>query len=375
MGSTKKVTRLTEADLFIFFSHAMGNRKIRVLFNVCADAENYNAQSLNAREIALRLDPERFHSTLFFERTLDPRLARTGIRLVKLPERRRTLRLLREMLGDYDAILYMDLSPARYAYLLLPRLVRRSTRTVLSIEGTRGNLDDVSKAIRRYADYVVRHADLRVAISEFVAHDSEDLTGVRADCIIPVGVDTNTFHPPEGRDCKVPTVLFVGHLIERKGPHLFIEAARQFPETQFRLVGSPRGQFGEDLRKKCKSLPNVRLENPMPQARLADVLRESDLLLHPSRIEGVPKVTLEAAASGMPSIVFDDYQTPSVVDGVTGFQVEAVDEMLARLKLLIRDGALRKKMGAAAVAHAQGYDWRHVAARWAQTVEHLVRQG
>src|ERR1035441_2661596 len=177
------------------------------------------------------------------------------------------------------------------------------------------------------------------------------------------------------RSIRCPTKSTVGHLIERKGPHLFIEAARQFPETQFRLVGSPRGQFGEDLRKKCKSLPNVRLENPMPQARLADVLRESDLLLHPSRIEGVPKVTLEAAASGMPSIVFDDYQTPSVVDGVTGFQVKTFDEMLARLKLLIRDGALRKKMGAAAVAHAQGYDWRHVAARWAQTVEHLVRQG
>src|ERR1039458_8308150 len=104
----------------------MGNRKIRVLFNVCADAENDNAQSLNAREIALRLDPERFHSTLFFERTLDPRLARTGIRLVKLPERRRTLRLLREMLGDYDAILYMDLSPASYASLHVPRLGRRS---------------------------------------------------------------------------------------------------------------------------------------------------------------------------------------------------------------------------------------------------------
>jgi glycosyltransferase involved in cell wall biosynthesis len=214
-----------------------------------------------------------------------------------------------------------------------------------------------------------------VAISEFVAQDSEDFTGVRTDCIIPVGVDTNTFHPPEERDCRVPTVLFVGHLIERKGPHLFIEAARQFPEARFRLVGAARGQFGDDLRKKCKALPNVRLERPMPQAQLADVLRESDVLLHPSRIEGVPKVTLEAAASGIPSVVFDDYKTPSVVDGVTGFQVKTFDEMLARLTLLIRDGVLRKKMGAAAVAHAQGYDWRYVAARWAEAVEHLVRQG
>ena len=37
------------------------------------------------------------------------------------------------------------------------------------------------------------------------------------------------------------------------------------------------------------------LELPMPQAQLAEVMRESDLLLHPSRVEGVPKVTLEGA--------------------------------------------------------------------------------
>jgi glycosyltransferase involved in cell wall biosynthesis len=353
----------------------MPHRKFQILFNVCADAENYNAQSLNAREIALRLDPERFHSTLFFERSPDERLLRSSIRLVKVPARHRTIRVLCEMLGAYDAILYMDLSPASYAYLHLPKVMRRSTRTVLSIEGTRGNLDDVSMTIRRYADYIVRHSDVRVAISEFVAHDSEAFNGMRADCVIPVGVDTQVFHPPTVRVNEVPTVLFVGHLIQRKGPHLVIEAAQQFPEACFRLVGSSRGQFGEDLRRKCETLPNVRLELPMPQAQLAEVMRESDLLLHPSRVEGVPKVTLEGAATGLPCIVFDDYQTPSVLDGLTGFQVKAFDEMLVRLKLLIADRALRQKMGTAAVTHARAFDWTHVVGRWAEVVEHLVQQG
>lgn len=353
----------------------MGNRKIRVLFNVCADVENFNAQSLNAREIALRLDPRRFCSTLFFERSPDARLLQAGICLVKLPKRHRTFRILREMLGAYDAILYMDLSPASYAYLHLPRLLRRFTRTVMSIEGTRGNLDDVSTTIRRYADYVARHSDVRVAISEFVAHDMEGLNGMRADCIIPVGVDMQLFYPSAVRDDDVPTVLFVGHLIERKGPHLVIESARQFPEAWFRLVGSSRGPFGENLREKCKTLPNVRVEHPMPQPQLAEVMRECDLLLHPSRVEGVPKVTLEAAATGLPCIVFNDYQSPSVVDGLTGFQVKDFEEMQVRLKLLIANRALRQKMGTAAVAHARRFDWNDVAGRWAETLERLVQQG
>jgi glycosyltransferase involved in cell wall biosynthesis len=77
----------------------------------------------------------------------------------------------------------------------------------------------------------------------------------------------------------------------------------------------------------------------------------------------------------LPCVVFDDYQTPSVLDGLTGFQVKAFDEMLDRLKLLIADRVLRQKMGTAAVTHARAFDWTHVAGRWAEVVEHLVQQG
>src|SRR6266849_3640392 len=137
---------------------------IRILFNVGADADNYNAQSLNAREIALRLDAAHFESTLFFERSPDTRLLRAGIRTVRLPRRWKTIRIFREMMGRYDFIVYIDLSPASYIYLHLPRFLRRATKSVLCIEGPRRNLDGVSPAVRKYADYVVRHADLRTAV-------------------------------------------------------------------------------------------------------------------------------------------------------------------------------------------------------------------
>jgi glycosyltransferase involved in cell wall biosynthesis len=350
----------------------MSNRPIQILFNVRADADNYNAQSLNAREIALRLAPARFQCTFFFERKPDPRLTGNGIRLIQLPQKRQTPQLLREMLRAYDVLLYIDLSPASYVYLHLHRFVRRSTRVILSLEGPRGNLDGVSPQIRKYADYVGRHSDITVAISDFVARDAEDFAGLKSDFIIPVGVDTRVFTPMR-REATVPTVLFVGHLIERKGPQFVVEAARQFPEARFLLVGSARGTFGENLRKECKPIANIRFADPMPHAQLADVMRGCDVLLHPSRIEGVPKVTLEAAASGLPSVVFDDYLTPSVVDGSTGFQVKTFDEMLARLKLLISDRDLRQKMGMAAVQHAQSFDWDLIAKKWVQVLEHAVK--
>lgn len=347
---------------------------IRILFNVCADADNYNAQSLNSREIALRLDAAHFESTLFFERSPDSRVLREGIRTVKLPRRGKTVRILREMIGRYDFIVYIDLSPASYIYLHLPRSLRRATKSVLCLEGTRGNLDEVSAMVRKYADYVVRHADLRTAISEFVAQDTFDLCGIKPDMIIPVGVDTKVFCPPTKRSHAVPTILFVGHLIKRKGADLVLEAAQRLPRAFFRLIGNVRDDFGRKLLSEDErvKLPNVRIEKAIPQAQLAEAMRDSDIFILPSRIEGMPKVTLEAAATGLPCIVFSDYKTPSVADRVTGFQVETFEQMLDRLQLLIQDADLRHRMGAAAISYAKQFDWDQIAAQWEATLRSRV---
>jgi glycosyltransferase involved in cell wall biosynthesis len=350
--------------------------RVRILFNVCADADNYNAQSLNAREIALRLDPAHFESTLFFERSPDTRLLRQGISTVKLPRRCKTIRILREMMGRYDFIVYIDSSPASYIYLHLPRSLRRATKSVLCMEGPRGNLDGVSATVRAYADYAVRHADVRTAISDFVAQDAADSCGIKADMIMPVGVDTHVFSPPVVRNRQVATILFVGHLIERKGARLVYDAAKRLPQVQFRLIGGARDEFGRQLlseHEKAK-LSNVSIEKPIPQAQLADAMRDSDIFILPSRIEGMPKVTLEAAATGLPCIVFSDYKTPSVVDGVTGFQVETFEQMLDRLQLLVQDVDLRRRMSAAATSYAKQFDWDHVAAQWEATFDREWRR-
>ena len=244
--------------------------------------------------------------------------------------------------------------------------MRRSTRTIFCIEGSRGNLDGVSPTVRRYAEYVAKHADLRIAISEFLAWDLRDLTGLTSDFIIPVGVDTRCFTPPPPRDHATLTVLFVGHLIERKGPHLVLEAAKHFPHTCFRMIGHPRDDFGRNLRDAPRrlGLANVIIEDPVSQVQLAKIMQESDILLLPSRVEGIPKVTLEAAATGLPCVVFDDYRTPSVLNGTTGFLVKTFDEMLDRLRVLIDDQSLRRKMSFASVEHAKMFDWDLVARRW-----------
>ena len=341
--------------------------KVRVLFLPGVDAGNTNAQSLNVREIALRLDPQKFHSTLWYEDEPDARLlSLPGIRLLRLPAHGKTLRILHEMLAGYDLIAYTDFSPATYVFLHLPRSMRQRTKAVFHAEAPEAQITNPSRASRFLYAGIFPRCDFYTGITEFVAHDVYNGLKKRVSHILNVGVDTSLFRPPSVRANPAPVVLFAGTVIERKGPQYLLDAAARFPNATFRLVGASREGFDEVLRQKIKQsgLKNVTLDGPKTQSQLVEIMRESDIFLLPSRLEGIPKVTLEAAATGLPCIVFRDYETPSVIDGVTGFQVATLEDMMQALGKLIADRSLRERMGAAARKHMENFDWNVVSRQW-----------
>lgn len=349
--------------------------KVRVLFLPMVDADNVNAQSLNVREIAVRLDPDRFEITLWYEARPDARLEnRPGIRLEKLPARRRTLRILKEMMAGYDIIAYMDYSPASYAFVHLPRFLRGRAKSVAHVEAPSAQLMNPSSTLRFLYDGVFPRCDVYTGITEFVARDVESHIGKKTSHLLPVGVDTDLFTAPAQRSNPMPVVLFAGTVIERKGPQLLVDAAERFPGAIFRIVGSSREGFREILQQRidASGLSNITLDGPKSQLELVEIMRASDIFLLPSRLEGIPKVTLEAAASGLPAIVFRDYETPSVVDGVTGFQVRTIEEMMQALDRLIADSSLREQMGQAARKHVESFSWQVVSRHWQKAYLEIV---
>ncbi len=341
--------------------------KVRVLFLPLVDAGSVNAQSLNVREIAIRLDPDRFRCTLLHEQAPDPRLLdRPAIQLRTLPARCQTLRILREMLAGYDIISYMDYSPASYLFLRLPQALRKHTKAAFHAEAPSAQLVNPSKTLHFLYEGVVPRCDVYTGITPFVARDVHSKTGKKVSHILPVGVDTSLFTPPTARTNSSPVVLFAGTVIERKGPQFMLEAAALFPNAIFRIVGAGREGFDDTLRQKISQLglKNATLDGPKTQSQLLETMRQSDIFLLPSRLEGIPKVTLEAASTGLPCIVFRDYETPSVVDDVTGFQVGTTEEMMQALGRLIADRSLRDHMGAAARKHMEEFDWDVVSRQW-----------
>lgn len=140
------------------------------------------------------------------------------------------------------------------------------------------------------------------------------------------------------------------------------------------MVGEKRGSFHlrlHSLIHKWK-LGNVSFLDPMPQGDLVRLMQQSDILFHPSRQEGFPKVVSEGAATGLPAVMFGHYEAPAVVDRVTGFQVKAVKELMDRLGMLIEDRALRQRIGTAAVDYARQFDWTVVVPKWEQGFQDVV---
>jgi glycosyltransferase involved in cell wall biosynthesis len=330
----------------------------------------------NAREIACRLDCARFHVSMFVSGEPDPRLAqRPNTRLIRLPKRRQTVRILREFLwGDHEILFYLKSSPASWSYMSL-RNVWKDGRSVI---GTMESQSDLRNE-PTIAESAVRMWERTVLKSDYVFSNSlcvqKSLTreyGVYSE-IVPTGVDTKFFTPDWQREANArPRVLFVGSLRPFKQPQLLLDAALRFPQADFRIVGE--GHLGQELKKRVERerLTNVSLLGVKDAEQLRTEYRRSDVFLFPSAWEGSPKVILEAAACGLPVIARNTYVPETVVHGVTGYQAASDSEISSFLEALLVSAELREKLGRNGRRHSLAYDWGLIASQWAEVFERVA---
>ena len=81
-----------------------------------------------------------------------------------------------------------------------------------------------------------------------------------------------------------------------------------------------------------------------PESLSAEEFRNSSLFsFFTSHAEGVPKVTQEAAACGLPIILNGYYEAPTVIHQRNGLVAWSDEELAAHVGALIRDPEARKK--------------------------------
>jgi glycosyltransferase involved in cell wall biosynthesis len=184
------------------------------------------------------------------------------------------------------------------------------------------------------------------------------------------GIDTRFFSPayadkrlreqwsPNGS----PIAIFIGRLVKEKDIQVLIEAYRILRNRgiEFRLVFVGEGPMHAEI---TANIPDAIMAGFLSGLELSRAYASADIFVFPSTTESFGNVVLEAAASGLPSVVAGEGGVMNlVIDGETGFVTRPKDpeHYADRMELLFSNELLRDNMGARAVEHASRKNWLHI---------------
>jgi glycosyltransferase involved in cell wall biosynthesis len=179
------------------------------------------------------------------------------------------------------------------------------------------------------------------------------LPGVRA-VLIPNGVADAGYVQRDFAALPRANIGMIGRIGPEKGQADFLAAAAElsvhYPNLRFMICGEPL--FGEEnyalsLRAAAEGLP---VEFLGWRSDVGAVLANLDLLVLPSRVEGLPRAMLEAFSAGVPVVAYPAAGIPEVIDdGRNGFLVAASNstQLAATLSRIITEGPANLRVIAA----------------------------
>ena len=244
----------------------------------------------------------------------------------------------------------------------------RGTLTVL-VHGT--ELDVRPGSVRdRLMRFVFRRARYVIANSEFVARRVRTLGLADAPIVVAPGVDARSI--PRAL-AALPTIVFVGRLVARKGVDRLIEALVRLPQRDavLHVVGDgPERASLEALARARGVSDRVRFSGALDDAARDRALGEAWCFAMPSRaeggdVEGFGIVYLEAAMAGVAAIGGSGSgAAEAIAHGETGLLVDGndPDAIAAALSEVLADRERACAMGAAGRRRAlAGFSWQHSA--------------
>lgn len=183
--------------------------------------------------------------------------------------------------------------------------------------------------------------------------------------LLPDGVDTTVFVPAAAEAAKLrdprPHVLCLERLVPGKGQETLLRAMSlvlpEHPRTRLLLVGN--GPERERLYRLAERLELGEAVQFLPARQdVTPLYQVADVVAVPALRAGAPRSLLEAMAAALPVVAADvggvrDFLT----DNETGllYPGDSAEELAERLLRLLRDEALRKRLGAAARARAMAH--------------------
>ncbi|MFQ1020778.1 glycosyltransferase family 4 protein [Tardisphaera saccharovorans] len=209
-----------------------------------------------------------------------------------------------------------------------------------------------------------------VTVSEASKADLVRKLGVSPErvTVISEGVDLSKYSP--GKKADAPTFLWLGRIKRYKNADHAIRAVSAVRGARLTVAGAGDPDEVSRLRALAKELgaeDRVDFKGWVSEEEKASLYAESWALLMTSSVEGFGLVVVEAAASGTPTVAYDQGPMREVVeDGRTGFLVPFGDAsaLSERVAALSSDRSLAERMGMEARRFSKRFDWDATAAEF-----------
>lgn len=192
---------------------------------------------------------------------------------------------------------------------------------IVTARGTDINLLPNFAGPRKQILEVAQRADSVIAVAAALKTELSRL-GAPAEKIrvLRNGVDLEKFRPVDQAGARRAlgvdglVLASVGHLVERKGHDLVIEALRDLPDATLLIAGEgPEQRRLEALAKNNQLDGRVRFLGRLDHGALRDLYSAADILVLASSREGWPNVLLEAMACGAPCVATNVWGTGEVI--------------------------------------------------------------
>ena len=181
--------------------------------------------------------------------------------------------------------------------------------------------------------------DMKMFINKNLSKKSNSLV------IASSGINTKEFPFFERSGKKELAFLFAARLVKSKGFNEFLEAGKitmeKYPATKFLVAGKLDFENPETVSEKTyQSLQDSEIEflGEVAYEEMNNLYKQATIFVLPSYREGLPKVALEAASTGMPLILANVPGCRDCVeDGVNGYLINEKDsnDLIAKMENFI----------------------------------------
>lgn len=202
--------------------------------------------------------------------------------------------------------------------------------------------------------------------------------------VVPYGVDTKLFHPPTAQraESRPFRILYVGSNTPVKGFHYLIRLLGRTRDLDVEVWCCGMEEGDTDLVGETAANGRVKALGFQPQTKVAGLMRQADMLCHPSVLDSFSFTCLEAMASGLPVLT-----TPRsgvawgsaalVCNEKNGFVVPHgdVEAMERVVRMLYGAPDMRREVGHQARETAEKHTWKAYEQEIAQVFSDIVHQG